>query len=396
VDKLPVSTDGGIQRLLDEGYALYRRGSYIVAAVPYLDKDGNPHTGLLVDTLNFDADGRVRAEPMNHQMYFVGQQPYDDKGRILFGGAGSNIVPLFDGKSSAFYWSWKQKDSAGNMRDYTSLHEKFVEYATYVSGPAEAKHPEFRTTPFEGSVEAEPDCPFPFADMNSARADLQELDKLLRDDCVAIIGSGGTGSYIFDLISKSRVRRIKLFDFDILDLHNAFRIPGATQREELGQPKVDVIEQRYRGWHSGAEIIEAKLDGESAPLLEGVTFAFLAVDKITARREIAKLLLAKGIPFIVVGMGLHHGNPGLTGMVETTVIDAQTAPLVFEEIAGDHLVDLADDYDKNIQTVELNALNAATAVFMYKKYRGYYASSRHVYQTSFTISSMQFDRESTD
>ena len=83
-------------------------------------------------------------------------------------------------------------------------------------------------------------------------------------------------------------------------------------------------------------------------------------------------------------------------MVETTVIDAQTAPFVFEEIAGDQLVDLADDYDKNIQTVELNALNAAIAVFMYKKYRGYYASRRQVYQTSFTISSMQFDRESSD
>jgi hypothetical protein len=282
------------------------------------------------------------------------------------------------------------------MRDYQNHYEKFNDYISYVSGPAEAKFPDFKITPFVATEQPEPDCPFPIDDMNSARYDLRELYKLLQDDCIAIIGAGGTGSYIFDLISKTRVNKIRLFDFDVLDLHNAFRIPGATDREELGQPKVDVIEQRYRGWHSGVEVVEAKLDGESAALLEGVTFAFLAVDKIAVRREIAHLLLAKGIPFIAVGMGLHHGNPGLTGMVETTVIDAETAPFVFEEIAGDQLVDLVDDYDKNIQTVELNALNAAMAVFMYKKYRGYYALSRHVSQASFTISSMQLDRESTD
>lgn len=94
-----------------------------------------------------------------------------------------------------------------------------------------------------------------------------------------------------------------------------------------------------------------------------------------SRRDIAKLLRAKGIPFIVVGMGIHHGNPGLTGMVDSTLIDDKSAPNVFEEIAGEQLVDLLDEYQKNIQTVELNALNAAMAVFMYKKYRGYYASA---------------------
>ena len=396
MEKLPQSVNRSIERLLEEGYALYRRGIYIVAAVPYLDSAGNPHTGLMIDTLNLDPDGRVRVAPANHQMYFVGQQPYDDKGRILFGGAGANAVPLFDGKMSSFYWSWKQLDSAGNKRDYHDLYEKFTEYSAYISGPAEEKFPEYKITPFAGRAQGETTCPFPFEDMNSARANLCELDKLIESDSIAIIGAGGTGSYIFDFLSKTRVQKIKIFDFDIFDLHNAFRIPGATNREELGQPKVDVIKTRYEGWHAGAKFVEAKLDGESEAYLDGVTFAFLAVDKIGPRRDIAKLLRAKGIQFIVVGMGIHHGNPGLTGMVETTLIDEKTAPYAFEEIAGEQLVDLPDEYQKNIQTVELNAFNAAMAVFMYKKYRGYYASGRSVYQASFTTSSMQIDRESTD
>ena len=395
MEKLPESLDGSIQRLLADGYAIYRRGAYIVAAVPYLDAAGNPHTGLMVDTLNLETDGRVRVAPINHQMYFIGQQPYDDKGRILFGGAGANVFPLFDGKSSSFFWSWKQLDSAGNKQDYPNLYDKFSAYATYISGAAEAKFADYKITPYAGVAQVEATCPFPFADMNSARANLGELDKLLESDSIAIIGAGGTGSYIFDLVSKTRVKKIKLFVYDVLDLHNAFRVPGATDREELGQPKVHVIERRYRGWHKGTEVFEAQLNGQSLAHLEGISFAFLAVDKIGPRRDIAKLLRSMAIPFIVVGMGIHHGNPGLTGMVDTTLIDEKTAPNVFEEIAGDQLVDLPDEYQRNIQTVELNALNAAMAVFMYKKYRGYYASGRAVYQASLTTSSMQLDREST-
>lgn len=396
MDKLPESVDGSIQRLLGEGYALYRRGPYIVAAVTYLDGNGNIQSGLMVDTLNLDEHGKVRIAPINHQMYFVGQQPYDDKGRILFSGAGASNTPLFDDKSASFYWSWKQLDTAGNKREYLNLYEKMTEYITYVSGPAEAKFPEYKTTPFDRVAYKEASCPFPFEDMNSARANLLELNKLIEEDTILIIGAGGTGSYIFDLMSKTKVKRIKLYDYDIFDLHNAFRIPGATTREELGQPKIKVIEQRYTGWHSGVEVFEQRLDGQSAEYLEGVNFAFLAVDKMGPRRELAKMLLAKGIPFIVVGMGIHHGNPGLTGMVDTTLIDEKTAPLLFDEIAGEQLIDLPDEYQKNIQTVELNAMNAAMAVFMYKKYRGYYASGRPVHQASFTTFSMQLDRESTN
>ena len=394
MEKLPPSEDGSIERLLDAGYALYRRGPYLVMPVPYLDAAGDPHTGLMVDTINPDADGRARTLPLNHQMYFIGGQPYDQEGRILFRGAGANVSPLFDSKSSSFYWSWKPLGDDSAMRDYVSLYEKFTEYAFYVSGPAEAKHPAFKATPFADIDQVDAECPFPFDDMNSARANLSELDKLLADDTVAVIGAGGTGSYIFDLISKTRVRAIRLYDFDAFEIHNAFRIPGTTHREELGQPKVRVIEQRYAGWHNKVKAFEEKLDGGSADLLEGVTFAFLAVDKIAARRDIAKLLLAREIPVAIVGMGLHHGNPGLTGMIDTTLLDAASPASAIAEIIGDGLIDIPDEYQKNIQTVELNAFNAAMAVFMYKKYRGYYAGGHAAYQATFTISTMQLYRES--
>ena len=391
--RLPPSEDGSIERLIAEGYALYRRGDYLVAAVSYLDGEGNARSGLMVDTLNLDVDGRARTLPINHQMYFIGDQPYDQEGRVLFKGQNASATPLFDGKVSSFYWSWKPHDAQGRMRDYTSLYEKFSDYIVYVAGPVEAKFPHFKVTPFEAIGAGDSNCPFPFADMNSARANLGTLDAKLAEDRIVIIGAGGTGSYVFDLMSKTRVKAIRLIDFDILDLHNAFRMPGATRREELGQPKVRVIEQRYEGWHSGAEVLEAELDGTSAEAIGDATFAFLAVDKVGPRRDIAKLLLARGIPLAVVGMGLHHGKGGLVGMVDTTLLDQDTPRDVLDEIVGDALVDIPDEYQRNIQTVELNAMNAAMAVFMYKKYRGYFAGDRPVCQASFTLSTMQLDRE---
>lgn len=393
MDTLPTSEDDSIERLLEEGYALYRRGPYLVAAVTYLDGEGKARSGLMVDTLNLDADGRARTLPINHQMYFVGDQPYDQEGRVLFKGQNASSTPLFDGKVSSFYWSWKPLDDQGRKRDYTSLYEKFSDYIVYVASPVEAKFPHYKVTPFEGVGADDSDCPFPFADMNSARANLGALDARLADDSVVIIGAGGTGSYIFDLMAKTRVKTIRLIDFDVLDLHNAFRMPGATRREELGQPKVRVIEQRYDGWHNGTEVLEAELGRASVNVLGDATFAFLAVDKVAPRRDIAKLLLSQGIPVAVVGMGLHHGKAGLVGMVDTTLLDETSPRDLLEEIVGAALTDIPDEYQKNIQTVELNAMNAAMAVFMYKKYRGYFAGDMPVCQASFTLSTMQLDRE---
>ena len=52
----------------------------------------------------------------------------------------------------------------------------------------------------------------------------------LAGDRIGIVGLGGTGSYILDYVSKTRVVEIHLFDGDGYQQHNAFRAPGATTR----------------------------------------------------------------------------------------------------------------------------------------------------------------------
>ena len=64
---------------------------------------------------------------------------------------------------------------------------------------------------------------------------------------VAIIGLGGTGSYVLDLVAKTPVREIHTFDGDYYLQHNAFRSPGAPSVQNLRKRfnKVDYYAELY-------------------------------------------------------------------------------------------------------------------------------------------------------
>ena len=58
---------------------------------------------------------------------------------------------------------------------------------------------------------------------------------------------GGTGSYLMDILAKTNVKELHLFDEDVLKQHNAFRMCGAARIEELGGScaKVDWYRRTY-------------------------------------------------------------------------------------------------------------------------------------------------------
>ena len=58
---------------------------------------------------------------------------------------------------------------------------------------------------------------------------------------VAIIGLGGTGSYILDMLAKTPVSEIHLFDGDDFLTHNAFRSPGAASLDDLSKKQKNLI-----------------------------------------------------------------------------------------------------------------------------------------------------------
>jgi ThiF family len=183
---------------------------------------------------------------------------------------------------------------------------------------------------------------------------------------------GGSGAYLLDFLVKVPVREIRAYDGDDFHIHTAYRSPGRVEEAEFGQKKADVYSRRYDNFREGLSIEAKYVDASTAKDFDGVTFAFVCVDKGSARREIFDLLTAKRIPFIDVDMGLHRRDEKLTGMMRTTYYSPEDAARVRDkEIA--ELQDTPDNiYRISIQIAELNALNAALAVIRYKQLRGFY------------------------
>jgi len=207
---------------------------------------------------------------------------------------------------------------------------------------------------------------------------------------VAVIGLGGTGCYLLDFLVKTPVREIRAFDFDVFHVHNAFRSPGRLEEIELGKSKADVYGGRYINFRHGLRIERKFINLDSGADFEGVTFAFVCVDKGSARKEIFDLLIAKGIPFIDVGMGLSRKEGPVNGMMRATYYSAENAQEVREKGLAEMSADQPDDiYRINIQISEINALNACLAIIRFKQLRGFYFEEVPYYQLLLDIGDLK-------
>ncbi|MBK8324824.1 MAG: ThiF family adenylyltransferase [Betaproteobacteria bacterium] len=139
----------------------------------------------------------------------------------------------------------------GGRAQYVDYYEKVHSYASAISSPAKVLDPE--ATPLTRRVceSEDEDSPFAYMDTASARAEINMVTRKLAADRIAIVGLGGTGSYVLDLLSKCPIKEIHIFDGDTFSSHNAFRAPGAIAKEDLGkQPlKADYFHGVYSRLH---------------------------------------------------------------------------------------------------------------------------------------------------
>ena len=236
---------------------------------------------------------------------------------------------------------------------------------------------------------------FRYHDSASSRADILAISVKLAMSKVAIVGLGGTGSYVLDLLAKTPVREIHLFDGDSFVQHNAFRAPGAASVEVLEEklPKVTYFALIYSAMHRGIMPHSDYLAEENIGLLAGFDFVFMCVDKGPVRKQISDFLHAQNIPFIDVGMDLMMG-PESQNLIGTCRVTMSTPA------KSDHFPlhvpmvgDPADDlYRKNIQVADMNALNAALAVIKWKQFCGFYQDLYQVHHTTYSINSQSLTR----
>ncbi len=375
-----ISRSPDLKRLRDEGYFIQIRGGLLVMReVPYVDSQRRVRMGSLISSLTLSGD--VTRAPDTHVVHFDGEYPCRADGTPIK--EISHATTNFDlGHGVKAKHAFSSKPANG----YTDYYHKMTTYAAILCGPATALKP--AATPRTFSVpEDEENSVFNYAEAASDRAGIGALSDRLAMEKVAIIGLGGTGSYVLDLVAKTPVREIRLFDDDEFLQHNAFRAPGAPSIDQLrdAPKKVDYLKEIYSKMHRGIIAHAVAIGPTTVHLLDGVTFAFICIHGGEAKRVAAEKLEALGVPFIDVGMGLEVVDGSLGGIVRVTTSTPEKREHVYQGRLSFGAPEADDDvYASNIQVADLNALNATLAVIKWKKLRGFYRDLEREHHSTYT------------
>ena len=207
-----VSHNDDIRRLVDKGYAVSFDTAYLVVRdIPYLDEKGGLRIGGIVSKLVFIDQERVAQD--DHQVFFAGSVPFGLDGRPI-PNLGGGPTQLALGKASAdvvVQRSFSNKPTSGGK--FSDFFDKIESYVTIISGPAMERYGASPCT-FRTVDDRPDDSVFRFYDTLTSRAEILDLSAQFRNDVIAVIGLGGTGSYLLDFLVKTPVREIRVFDLD--------------------------------------------------------------------------------------------------------------------------------------------------------------------------------------
>ena len=374
-------------RLRDEGYHVaVKHGHLVVSQVPYVNASRRVLRGILISDLNLA--GEVTTAPNNHVAHFAGECPCDSSGasldKVVINHTRHELVP---GIPTGHMLSNKPTGPDG-MRQYTDYYEKMTTYINLLLTHAHALDATVTANVYPAVAAEDEDSVFLYEDTASSRAQITVVTQKLALPRIAIIGLGGTGSYILDLVAKTPIRDIHLFDGDKFLQHNAFRAPGAASLEELQtQPfKVNHFAIQYGKMRRGIIPHPYFIDDTNISELAGFSFVFLSFDKGKSKRHIVQKLEEFGVPFTDVGMGVDLVDGSLGGVLRVTT----STPQQRDHLHSDNVIpftngDANDDYSRNIQIADLNALNAALAVVKWKKLFGFYHDIRHEHHSTYTV-----------
>jgi hypothetical protein len=362
-----------------------RNGYLLIKDVPYVTSGQDVREdGVLVSQLDTEVvDGReVTKKPNRHVAYWVGEHPCHANGDKIR--SFENPSPPTDLGNGL--WVNHTFSACASYRDYV---HKMQAYLGWIVGEAQKLKPKVtaQTYPVYATQDEDDDV-FRYVDTASSRVHVGADNEKLEAQRVAIIGVGGTGSYVLDFVAKTRVAEIRVLDGDQFDTHNAFRSPGAWSLSELDGKKskvanfVDIYSKlRRKGLIGHPEPLTA----DKLHLLEGINFAFLCIDGGKEKKAIVDWLVAHGVPFINVGMGIVRGPNGLQGVVRVVTCTPHKRDHIDRCMSFGAEDEAENEYATNIQIAELNALNAAMAVIRWKRLCGFYRDAGDEHYSSYQI-----------
>lgn len=372
-----------LQKIRDEGYDIEVISSYLlVKNVPYLNSNREIKFGTLVSNLTLA--GNITTTPDTHVAYFAGEYPCNKDGSPIDKIKHQNLTQEL-APNLVVQHSFSSKPHTGSYKNY---YEKMTTYIAIISSPAHSLDSSVTAKTFPVIKSDEEGSVFNYINTSSSRAGINMLTLKLELGKIAIVGLGGTGSYVLDLVSKTPVKEIHLFDGDKFLQHNAFRSPGAPSIDDLRTHsyKVSYFADLYSKMRKGIIPHPEYIDEEKMEQLNGMDFVFLCLDRGQIKKVIVEKLEEFGISFIDVGMGINLVDNALLGVlrVTTSTVEQRTHVNTKGRISfsdGDE----NNEYSQNIQIADLNALNATLAVIKWKKLCGFYIDLDKEHHSTYTI-----------
>lgn len=251
--------------------------------------------------------------------------------------------------------------------------------------------------------------PFKIPNTFEARAALGPVQDRIRDQRTAIIGLGGTGAYVLDLIAKTPVAEIHLLDSDGVDWHNFMRAPGAPTAEEIESRhkgrlrKVDYYHSKYASLREGIHVHAVRVDSQTmfAEFLSAhpVDYAFVCIDQRkdcdSPRQDVVYAALSEaGVPFIDSGVSITLENDSVSGSVTTSAYAAGS--LAWKDAIPNARVEGNAPGYRNVQLPEVNALAASLAVMEWRRRTGQYVSESASFLHRFRLETPRITRARTD
>ena len=388
-----ISHSSDLQRLQAEGFVMeVCDGCLIIHHIPYINSAREMKDGTLMMPLCTSGDHTIR--PDNHTANWVGEQPCNIKGLPLpsLVNTSGQQVTIKGLRSNYFFSCHAEKEEFPPNGDYPDYYEKVKHYFDTIAAPALCLDPDawkLINKPLDTIAENVPLC---YMDTNASRAKITGLSNYFKNLRIGIIGLGGTGSYLLDLVAKTPVAEIHLFDADEINTHNAFRAPGAMSEADLSKApkKVDYYARIYSNMHKGIKPHAVMITSDNYPELDTLDYVFLSLDAVSAKKQIAGYLIDKRIPFIDSGMGIGRNPDGkLSGMIHVA-IGTSDCYQHLSQVMGSEDAE-KDEYATDIQIAELNALAANLSVIRWKKMLGFYADICHESYSVYTINSNDID-----
>lgn len=382
-----------LQMLRNSGYELQKNGGYLcIHHIPYLNSDKVLKYGSLVTQLDTDVMGEKTVKPQNHVIYFIGEAPCHQNGTAMKALINQTAnATLIEGLTVNHTFSSRPAEG------YTDYFDKVSTYVELISAPVRSIYPKVTHCTFKIIPDEEESSVFTYYDTNSSRGNIELVNNKLKGQKIAVIGIGGTGGYLLDLLSKTPVSEIHLFDGDNFLQHNSFRAPGAASADCFGdnkKSKVNHFADIYSNMHKGIVRHSYYLTEDNLHELDAFTFVFICVDKSKVRKAIIAYLLTKNIPFVDVGLGVNVIDGAITGLIRTTLGTPQKSDHLDKRIPGED--EDNNDYNTNVQIAELNMYNAVQAVMKWKKFLGFYHDTLHEHDSCFIIDQSKIINEDTE